>query len=72
MKKGDGEPMGKVYRPEDLSSGRPQGVPDITTRPVPTPSMRGEIEDLRQEVESLRGDIEKIKMALKVRGITVE
>ncbi|UCD72566.1 MAG: hypothetical protein JSW01_03685 [Candidatus Bathyarchaeota archaeon] len=64
--------MGKVYRPEDLNSGRSQGVPDITTGPVPTPPMRGEVEALRREVESIRGEIEKIKLALRAHGITVD
>lgn len=72
MKEGEGESMGKVYRPEDLDSGRPQGAPDIPTRPIPTPPMRGEIEGLRREVESIRREIEKIKLALRSHGIAVE
>ncbi len=64
--------MGKVYRPEDLTPGKSQGVPDLTTRPQPTPLMRPEIEVLRQEIEAIKKEIEKIQHALRAHGITVE
>jgi hypothetical protein len=64
--------MGKVFRPEDLNSSKPQGIPDITTRPIPAHPTRREIEVLRREVESIREEIEKIKAALGRRGITIE
>jgi len=69
---GEGEHMGKVYRPEDLTPSKTPGVPDLATRPLPTPLMRPEIEALRQEIEAIKKDMEKIKQALKAHGIAVE
>jgi hypothetical protein len=69
---GEGELMGKVYRPEDLTPSKSQGVPDLATRPLPTPAIRPEIEALRQEIEAIKRELKMIRQALRAHGIKVE
>ena len=61
--------MGKVYRPEDIVSGKKRSTdlsPNLNG--IPHTSMQNVI----AEIKLLRVEVNKIKQVLRTKGITIE